>query len=78
LKFTSQKYKLVCDVDKLKLEIGKNSGLAVLYCINSQITLSLAGVFSSLCGHLMHCMKMSGEAHDRQYDPKVAIMSESS
>jgi hypothetical protein len=26
----------------------------------------------------MHCMKMSGEAHDRQYDPKVAIMSESS
>jgi len=35
-KFRLQKYKLVCDVHKLKLEIDKNSDLAVLYCINSQ------------------------------------------
>lgn len=35
-KFRSQNYKLVCDVHKLKFEVGKNSYLAVLYCINSQ------------------------------------------
>jgi hypothetical protein len=77
LKFGSQKYKFVYDVDKLKLEIGKNSGLAVLYCINSQQTLSLVVVFSSLCGHLMHCMKVSGESHDRQYGPKLAMCESS-
>lgn len=35
MKFRLHKYELVCDVHKLKLEIGKNSDLAVLYCINS-------------------------------------------